>query len=82
MDEIIKYLEESIVDELFSKSERKSLKALVSEHGLDGDDLNFLRNKAYEIAESRVNESNFKFILQWLRNVLNAPAAAFRQSRL
>ena len=72
MDEIVKYLEASIVDELFSKSEKKSLKTLVAELGLDRDGLNFLRSKVYEIAGSRVNETNYAFIIDWIRHASNA----------
>lgn len=72
MDEIIAFLEQSIDDELFSKSERKSLKRLVGDKVLDKDELNFLRSKVFEIASRKATESNYRFILEWVRIATNS----------
>jgi mitochondrial cardiolipin hydrolase len=67
MDEIIENLRQSIEDEVVSKSERKSLRLLVSESPLDDHQLNFLRSKVYEIASEKVNANNYNFILDWVK---------------
>ena len=72
MEELIKYLHESIDNEVLSKSERKSLKVLLSENNLNRDDLNFLRSKVFEIAVAKATPSNYKFILEWIRNTTNS----------
>lgn len=72
MDEIIAFLEQSIEDELFSKSERRSLKRLLGDRILDKDELNFLRSKVFEIANRKATESNYRFILEWVRNATNS----------
>lgn len=72
MNEIIAFLEQSIDDELFSKPERKSLKRLLGDRILDRDELNFLRSKVFEIANRKATESNYRFILEWVRNATNS----------
>ena len=71
-DLIIQHLEESVKDELFSKSEKKTLKMLVGKGGFDRDDLNFLRSKVYEIADRSATAANYRQILEWTRNATNA----------
>lgn len=72
MDEIIDHLKQSISDEVFSKQEKKTLKELVAEKALSLDQLNFLRNKIYELANEKITETNYKFILEWVRNANSA----------
>jgi len=72
MDDIIEILRESISDEVLSKSERKSLKAMISEHPLDEHQLNFLRSKIYELANEKVTASNYNFILDWVKSANSA----------
>jgi len=75
MDEIIRHLEQSIADEQFSKSEKKTLKSLVADRQLDQDQLNFLRSKVYELANAKVTDTNYRFIIEWIRMVSNALVA-------
>lgn len=75
MDEIIAHLYESITDEILSKPERKTLRELIAEHKLGPDQLNFLRSKVHELANEKVTDSNYRFILEWIRNVNNSLAA-------
>ncbi|MEK6782344.1 MAG: phospholipase D-like domain-containing protein [Bacteroidota bacterium] len=72
MNEIINHLKQSIADELLSKAEKRTLKDLVSDAGLTPDQLNFLRSKMYELANEKVTEANYRFILEWVRNVNSA----------
>jgi cardiolipin hydrolase len=72
MEKIIESLRQSIEDEVLSKSERKSLKALVIDHPLDEHQLNFLRSKIYELANEKVNANNYNFILDWVKSANSA----------
>ncbi|HCM76273.1 MAG TPA: hypothetical protein DIS90_07815 [Cytophagales bacterium] len=72
MDEIIKLLQLSIEDEIFSRSEKKSIKSLIGESPLDADQLNFLRSKIYEIANEKATPENYPFILEWIKNANSA----------
>lgn len=72
MDEIIQQLRLSIEDEILSRSEKKSIKALIGEKPLSNDQLNFLRSKIYEIANEKANPDNFPFILEWIKNANSA----------
>ena len=72
MDEIISHLKQSILDELFSKDEKKSLKEIVSRTALSPDQFNFLRSKIYELANEKATETNYRFILEWVRHANNA----------
>ncbi len=71
MEEIIEQLRASIQDEFFSKSERKSLKQLITEKPLDEHQLNFVRSKIYELANEKVTPSNYNFILEWVKSANN-----------
>jgi len=68
MDEIIDQLRLSIDDEVLSRSEKKSLKALIGDQPLDIDQLNFLRSKIYEIASEKSTKENYPLILEWIKN--------------
>lgn len=72
IDEIVHQLRISIEDEIFSKSERRSLKELIGDKPLDHDQLNFLRSQIYEIANEKASPTNYPFILQWIKNANNA----------
>lgn len=72
MEEIINQLKLSIEDEIFSRSEKKSIKTLIGEHPLDLDQLNFLRSKIYEIANEKATPDNYPFILEWIKNANSA----------
>jgi len=68
MNEIITYLEQSISDAILSKQEKQSLKLLIASNAPDQDLLNFLRNKMYELANEKINDSNYRLILEWVKN--------------
>lgn len=72
MKAIIDHLKESITDEHLSKPERQLLKALVAELNPNQDQLNFFRSKIYELAGEKATETNYKFILEWVRAANNA----------
>ncbi len=72
MDQIISFLQESLSDELLSKSEKRSLKELIRSHSLDRHKLAFLRSKIYELAHERVTPENYRFILDWVKGATSA----------
>jgi phosphatidylserine/phosphatidylglycerophosphate/cardiolipin synthase-like enzyme len=72
MDEIIEHLKLTLTDEVFSKAERKSLRALLDENPLTDHQLNFVRSKIYELAHERANPENYKFVLDWIKNANSA----------
>lgn len=72
MDEIIQQLRLSIEDEILSRSEKKTIKALLGDKPLGIEQLNFLRSKIYEIAREKANGDNFPFILEWIKNANSA----------
>lgn len=76
MDQIIAHLRQSIADEVFSKEERKTLRVLLTDRGLREDQLTSLRTKIFELASEKVNDSNFRFIIEWVKNVNSALVAS------
>ncbi len=72
MEEILQELEESIQDHFLSRSEKKEFKALLYKSNLDGNQLNVLRSKIYELADARSTPQNYPLVLKWLRNVTSA----------
>ena len=79
MEEIIEHLKRSIEDDFLSKTERKSLKELVTGRPLDEHQLNFLRSKIYELANETVTPANYKFMVDWIKDANSAlisPAAS------
>jgi len=71
METILQHLRESLEDEFFSKSERRTLKTLLGDKPLTAQQLSVLRSKMYELAHDRINEKNFKFVMDWVKNVNN-----------
>jgi mitochondrial cardiolipin hydrolase len=72
MDELLAFLQSSIVDEVFSKDEKRTFKSIVQEKGLDQNQLNFLRNKIHELANEKINPTNYSFILEWIKTATSA----------
>jgi phosphatidylserine/phosphatidylglycerophosphate/cardiolipin synthase-like enzyme len=80
MDEILAHLRQSIEDEVFSKTEKRTLKGLLGGRPLDQNQLNLLRSKVYELANERARQDNYKFILEWVRNVNSALSSPTTES--
>ncbi|MFY8037407.1 MAG: phospholipase D-like domain-containing protein [Cyclobacteriaceae bacterium] len=78
MEKILSYLQESIADEMFSKNEKRSLRALVEELAPNEDQLNFLRSQLFSLANEKISTTNQAFILEWLKagvSVLTIPTS-------
>jgi len=72
MEGIINQLALSIEDSVFSRSEKRSVKALIGKYPLDEGQLDFLRSKIYEIASGKATPDNYPLILEWVKNANNA----------
>ena len=72
MEKIVLYLRESIADEVFSKNEKRSLRALVEELAPDEQQLAFLRSQLFAIATEKITSTNQAFILEWLKAGVSA----------
>jgi len=69
MDEIIEHLRQSLADQVFSKGERKTLRAMLDGKNIKPDQLNSLKTKVYVLANEKVTDANYRFILDWIKNV-------------
>ncbi|NOT76278.1 MAG: DUF1669 domain-containing protein [Cyclobacteriaceae bacterium] len=69
MEEIISQFQKSIADGMISKQEKDALRKLVVEQAPDQDKINFLRSKMFEIANEKITPENYKFILEWVKNI-------------
>jgi phosphatidylserine/phosphatidylglycerophosphate/cardiolipin synthase-like enzyme len=72
MEKLLQQLEESIQDQYLSRSEKKLFKGLLYDSNLDSNQLNLLRSKIYELAETRSTPTNYPLIIKWLKNVNSA----------
>lgn len=69
MNELITQIEKSIVDQYFSRAEKKSLKALLQQKSLSEDKLNSLKRSIFSIAQKEAHTQNFKAIIKWLEEI-------------
>ena len=72
MDEILKYLRETIADEYFSKAEKRSLKELIARFRPDKHQQNVICSKIYELANEYVRDDNYRFILEWVKGAVSS----------
>jgi len=71
MDQIIEQLKQSLSDDFLSKPERKTLESVLRNQVLDKSQLNLLRSKIFELAGEKVSDQNYRFIMEWLKDVSN-----------
>ncbi|HOY49850.1 MAG TPA: phospholipase D-like domain-containing protein [Chryseolinea sp.] len=71
MDHIIHQLKQSLDDDFLSKPERKSLSQALEDQFLDTNQITFLRTKVFELANEKVNDKNYRFILEWIKDASN-----------
>ncbi len=72
MDKLLAYLEKSIADEVFSKEEKKMLRTLIQKKNFSADEVNFLRNRVFEVANKKINATNQSFIIGWIKEAMAA----------
>ncbi|MEO7992171.1 MAG: phospholipase D-like domain-containing protein [Chryseolinea sp.] len=71
MDQIIEQLKQSLSDDFLSKPERKTLESTLRSQVLDKDQLSSLRSKIFELANEKVDEKNYRFVVNWIKDVSN-----------
>lgn len=72
MQPVIDFLKLSIEDDLFSRSERKTLRQIVDEVKPNDNQLAFLRSQIFELANEKATPENYRFIVQWIRDATSA----------
>jgi phosphatidylserine/phosphatidylglycerophosphate/cardiolipin synthase-like enzyme len=72
LNELIEYLRNSLADDYFSKAEKRSFKDLISHYRPDPHQLNVIRSKIYELANEKVRDDNYRFILEWVKEATGA----------
>lgn len=72
MEHILSHLVSSISDQNLSSSERKVLKAMLTETPLSQQQRAVLRSKMYDIAHEHIHAGNYRHILEWLKDVTSA----------
>ncbi len=74
MDKIINLLKQSLEDNYLSKSEKNSLLDSIGDQPLDQRALNTLRTKVFELANEKINETNYRFVMEWVKHANQALA--------
>ncbi|MBL7857392.1 MAG: DUF1669 domain-containing protein [Cyclobacteriaceae bacterium] len=68
MDAIFNLLKQSLDDNYLSKSERNMLHDVLGDQMLDPRSLNTLRAKVFELAIEKVNETNYRLVMEWVKH--------------
>jgi mitochondrial cardiolipin hydrolase len=71
MEQIIDQLKRSLEDDFLSKPERRTLESVLRSHALDKSQLNALRSKVFDLANEKVSDKNYRFIVEWIKEVSN-----------
>lgn len=66
MNELIQYLKQTLEDRIFSKSEKKALKAVIKDKQLSKHDLSRVRSEIFAEARSHLKEYKHVQIIDWL----------------
>lgn len=72
MEEVVAHLRNSLDDQFLSRGEKKTLKALLAEQVLTDDQLHLLRSRMYEMANEKITPDNYRFVLEWIKQVNSA----------
>lgn len=68
MEQILEYLKQSFEDEILSKGEKRSLKAVLRANNLSKRDLDWLRSKIFDMANQKVTGFENQQVISWLEN--------------
>lgn len=63
------HLQQSLEDFYFSKNEKNVLKSILAEEIPDRESVNLIRRKVLELAAEKVNEKNYRLVMQWVKDV-------------
>jgi len=69
MEELIRYIEESVADHAFSRGDKRSLKEKLSAFDPTRQDLDFIRSKVFDLATTMATAENYELVLGWLEGV-------------
>lgn len=69
MQELIDYLEESVMDNAFSRGDKRGFKEMLKQHDLQKQDFDFLRSKVFDLAMTRANAENYGHVIAWLEEI-------------
>jgi phosphatidylserine/phosphatidylglycerophosphate/cardiolipin synthase-like enzyme len=69
--ELFSLLKRSLEDTYLSKTERNSIKTVLRSEPLDVETVNDLRTKIIELANEKATESNYRLVMQWMKDVNN-----------
>lgn len=72
MDEIIKLFDQSISDNIFSRTEKREIKEKIKEKIFSDREIDFLRNKIFSFALEKIDKQENKNIVQWLEEANKA----------
>lgn len=72
MEDILNFLRQSVADEFVSKQEKRTLRQMLADRELDASQLNFIRNKIFELANEKATNENFRFVLEWVKSAVSA----------
>jgi phosphatidylserine/phosphatidylglycerophosphate/cardiolipin synthase-like enzyme len=80
MDDLLAYLHQTLEDEILSKNEKRDFKSLFKSRLLDEQQVALLKSKIYDLANTKINATNYQFILEWVRMVSLALEAPIQTS--
>ncbi|HEX8037950.1 MAG TPA: phospholipase D-like domain-containing protein [Chryseosolibacter sp.] len=80
--DLIHYLRQSLEDTYLSKTEKNTLKSILGNQTLDPERANSVRAKIIELANEKVNEKNFRLVMQWMKDTNTLLQTASPQSRV
>ncbi len=67
--DLIHHLRQSLEDLYLSKTEKSTLKSVLGNEPVNPERANMIRAKIIELANEKVNEKNFRLIMQWMKDV-------------
>lgn len=69
MEELIRYIEESVADHAFSRGDKKNLKEKLAVLDPSRQDLDFIRSKVFDLATTKATAENYELLLGWLEGL-------------
>ncbi|MFP4107306.1 MAG: phospholipase D-like domain-containing protein [Phycisphaerae bacterium] len=70
--DIVDILRRTLEDHKLSRSERRALTEIAADMDLDEEQIAYLRNRAFEVAEESVDTHSDRLVLDWLKDVVKA----------
>lgn len=80
--DLIQYLRQTLEDTYLSRTEKNTLKSILGTRMLDPEQANGIRAKIIELANEKVNEKNFRLVMEWMKDANSLIRTASQQSRV